>query len=289
MTQDAVIRNAARVGRLEQTDENGIVRPLELLILCPAGFQDIVADTAAAELPKFVESARSSGLVRGRAVASVRQLQDFRVATNVFSVIDEAPRTDVDREARHLAERLVNIPRPTGLAKQGTTRLRIHDDGEFTSTNRPAAVKLEDTIGDWSKLRVSRRSATIEIWLIRRAERDESVLATKLTSGQHRPERGELRSEICAALARAEPLANAHLVLDPFSGSGAIGHACLAAGAKSVWLNDLDKSNARTSAGPRTRWTDVDFRELKVQPGTVHTIVTDPTLGSPRERRRGHR
>jgi 16S rRNA G966 N2-methylase RsmD len=254
------------------------VRPVDLLVLCPPGFEGIVADAAAHDLPRCVESARSSGFVRVRTDASVRQLRAFRCATNVFAVIDEVPRSAIETEARGLGERLLTTPRPAGLPSRGTLRLRVHDDGKFAPTTGRSAVALEQALGSWSGLSVSRRGASFEVWLIRRSGMRRSVLATRLSAGRARLERGRLRPEICAALARVEPLEGAGLVMDPFAGSGAIGEACLEAGASAVWLNDLDAKGQR-SERQRTRWTTADFRTLRVPAESVDAIVTDPPWG----------
>lgn len=118
------------------------------------------------------------------------------------------------------------------------------------------------------------------VWLVRRAEQRDSVLATKLTEGQRKVDPGVLRPEICALLARVEPLDRQPLVLDPFAGSGAIGRACAEAGARRVWLNDIDTQGARqTKASQTIMWTHRDFRDLEITPGTVSAVVTDPPWG----------
>lgn len=247
-------------------------------MLCPAGFEDVVAEAAAVELPKFEDSFRSSGFVRARSVAPVGQLSAFAPATNVFLLIDESRRSNIQREARHFVDSLVDRAFPLGLPKKGSLRLRIHDDGQFASTNTRSAADLEHALSKWFGLRISRRSATIEIWLIRRAELTASFLAAKVSEGSNKPERGELRPEICAALARLEPLHNAGLVVDPFAGSGAIGRACLQAGARKVWLNDINTTATGTSS-PQLQWTHRDFRNLDIPAGTAGAIVTDPPWG----------
>lgn len=248
-------------------------------MLCPAGFDDIVADAAARELPKSVESVRSSGFIRVRTDASPQQLRAFRCATNVFAVIDEVPRTTIDREAQRLRERLATISRPSELPRRGTLGLRVHDDGRFAPTTSRAVIALEETLGSWSQLRVSRRGASIEVWLVRRSGLRCSLLALRLSGGRPHFERGRLRPEICAALARVEPLGGAELVMDPFAGSGAIGDACLEAGANAVWLNDLDAKGARRGERDRAKWTYLDFRKLRVPAQSVDAIVTDPPWG----------
>jgi 16S rRNA G966 N2-methylase RsmD len=252
------------------------VRPLKIVLLCPAGFEAVVADAASQELPKFVEGRRSGGFIRGRTVAPVSQLRSFSCATNVFSVLDEVQRSTVDRELRALHRRLPELERPAGLPKRGTLRLRVHDDGRFTKTDSKPAIELERSIASWSGLSVSRRGGALEVWLLRRREEPTTILATKLSEGVRRTDRGVLRPEICAALARVEPLKSARLVLDPFAGSGVLGEACLAAGAKSVWMND-QKGDQRSK--DRMRWTHEDVADLDVPPGSVDAIVTDPPWG----------
>src|SRR6202035_2345678 len=112
------------------------------------------------------------------------------------------PRSNPQDEAARLAELLPRMARPTGLPGRGSVRLRIHDDGVFSSTSGEAARRLEDAIGRWLNLSVSRRGATVEIWLLRRTDEQAVVLATKLTTGGGRAERGALRPDVCACLAR---------------------------------------------------------------------------------------
>jgi hypothetical protein len=194
----------------------------------------------------------------------------------VFAVIGEVPRTNIEREAHGLRERLSTTSRPAGLRRRGTLRLRVHDDGKFAPTTSRAVVALEEALGSWSELGVSRRGASLEVWLIRRSGMRSSLLATRLSGGRPHLERGRLRPEICAALARVEPLTGAQLVMDPFAGSGAIGEACLEAGAQLVWLNDLEGKKAER---PQTKWTRADFRALRVSAQSVDAIVTDPPWG----------
>jgi Putative RNA methylase family UPF0020 len=246
-------------------------------MLCPAGFEAIVADAARLELPKFVEDRISGGFIRGRTVAPVRQLRGFPCATNVFAVVDAVPRTTVDRELATLRRRLSQLAPPPGLPRRGSLRLRIHDDGQFTGANaQVAAQAMERCLANWSGLPVSRRGSCLEVWLLRRRDEPDAILATKLSAGVRRSARGVLRPEICAALARVEPLRGAGLVMDPFAGSGVIGQACLEAGAASVWLNDV---NGTQRSGDRARWTHYDALGLAVPPGSVDAIVTDPPWG----------
>jgi len=254
------------------------VRSADVVVLCPPGFEDIVADAASRELPKADEPAVSGGFVRVHTIASVQQLRAFRCATNVFAVIQDAPRTSIDREVHSLKDQLPTTPRPYGLPRKGTLRLRIHDDGKFAPTTSPAVLALEAALGSWSGLAISRRGASLEVWLIRRSGMRSSILATRLSGGRPHLARGRLRPEICAALARVEPLGGVDLVMDPFAGSGAIGEACLDAGANSVWLNDLDAKGERFDRTD-VKWTRADFRKLRVPIGSIDAIVTDPPWG----------
>ncbi len=251
--------------------------PIRVVMLCPAGFEAILADAARQELPKFALESESSGFICGRTVAPVRQLRGFPCATNIFAVLDEVPRSTVDRELTAFGRRLPQIERPPGLPTRGSVRLRIHDDGQFAPTNARLAAEMERGIASWSGLRVSRSGASLEVWLLRRGDEPNTILATKLSEGPGRSAHGVLRPEICAALARTEPLRGATLVMDPFAGSGAIGKACLEAGARYVWLNDV-KGTQRTA--DCVRWTHQNTLCLAVPPGSVDVIVTDPPWGS---------
>jgi tRNA G10 N-methylase Trm11 len=80
-------------------------------------------------------------------------------------------------------------------------------------------------------------------------------------------------------------LDDAALVLDPFAGSGALGVACLQAGAQRALLNDSNPTalgSVRTSPRSlreRVQTTALDFRDLDVGPASVSAIVTDPPWG----------
>lgn len=223
------------------------------------------------------------GYVRAVVNASVKQLQKTPGATNVFAVIAETQRSDIAREMSELARALPFVPRSSGLPNRGTFRLRLHDDGRFGTTNTRAALALEQSLAGWSRLHVSRRSAPLEIWLIRRRDVRTVVVASKLSRGRPRPDRGVLGAELCEVMARIRDLSGASLVLDPFAGSGAIGFACLDAGAKHVWLNDVDPviDSRRSSAfAPESvQVSAMDFRSLDVVANSVSAIVTDPPWG----------
>jgi len=249
---------------------------MSVAMLCPAGFEAMVADAARQELPKFAVERESSGFIRARTVAPVRQLRGFPCATNIFAVLDEVPRSMVDRELTALGRRVPQIERPSGLPMRGSVRLRIHDDGQFAPTNGRLAAEMEREIASWSGLRVSRSGASLEVWLLRRRDEPNTILATKLSEGVRRSAQGVLRPEICATLARIEPLRGASLVMDPFAGSGVIGKACLEAGARYVWLNDV-KGTQRS--GNCVRWTHQNTLRLAVPPASVDVIVTDPPWG----------
>ncbi len=203
------------------------------------------------------------------------------MATNAYEVITTCHRSSLGGELERLQADLRSVSRPAGLPVRSTFRLRIHDDGTFASTKGVAAARLELAIAGWSGLAVSARGASIEFWVIRRRDLD-TMLATKLTGANPKVERGVLRPEVCAALAREADVAKGSLVVDPFAGSGSIGLACLEAGAPRVWLNDKDHSlprlkSWRRSLRQRATVTHKDFREL--QDDDVSHIVTDPPWG----------
>jgi predicted RNA methylase len=253
-------------------------------MLCPAGLETVVTAAAATDLGKFQLLAEGPGFVRGMAHASTTDLRAFGCATNVFNVIASCARSDTAREMAELTRAVARHARPGGLPARGTFRLRLHDDGEFATTSTQEGEELQRVIGLWSGFTVSPRGAQIEFWVIRRREQPETILATKLTEGSAPIAAGVLRPEVCAALARVAQVKRADLVLDPFAGSGAIGAACVDAGARRVWLNDPAKDVLRADGIDREhmehmRLTHMDFRDLEVIDGSVSAIVTDPPWG----------
>jgi 16S rRNA G966 N2-methylase RsmD len=249
----------------------------DVVVLCPPGFEELVSEFAERELDVFTPTATGRGLIRGSTEADLAALRTFPCATNAFVVLAEFPRTTAESEAGVLAERLAAVNVPLEFGRAGPPPLRVSIDGKLISPS--AAYRgLETAIAaGWPT--ATGRSTVDEVWLLHRSDLRTAVVAARLSSGGPRPPRGQLRSEICAALARVEPLRDAELVLDPFAGSGAIGDACLKAGATKVWLNDLNPPGSAIAASPRVRWTRSDFRKLRVRPQSIDALVTDPPWG----------
>jgi 16S rRNA G966 N2-methylase RsmD len=255
---------------------------LPVVLTCPAGFERVVAEIAERELSSFEPFQVDSGYIRGTTTAAVGQLRVFPCATNVFHVVATVPRKTLTTDLQQLSRMLGTTTRPQRLPRQGTFRLRIHDDGRFAPHDSAPARKLEADVSDWSGLRPARGAAGTEFWVIRRRGHVDSLLTTKLTAGNARVPAGVLRPEVCATLARIVPLDGASLVIDPFAGSGAIGIACLEAGAERVWLNDPNPAALHglralpRSLRERVGATALDFRDLDVDAASLSAIVTDP-------------
>jgi SAM-dependent methyltransferase len=255
------------------------VAPLEVVLLCPAGFESVVSRAARNELARFRLVSTSGGFVRGQTDASVRSLRSFPCATNVFQVIATTARTHGDRDLSAMAK--LGAPRPGWLPRAGTVRLRVHEEGGFVTTSTPASRQLEAAISKWSGLPISRASASVEAWVLRRAQVPDAFLTIKLTRGERPTRAGELRPEVCAALARVRNVSGAGLVLDPFAGTGGVGRALAAAGAKAVILNDLRRPRPAEPGKTfeKIRWVQGDFRDLDLEGDSVDAVVTDPPWG----------
>jgi len=255
------------------------------MLMCPAGFERVVAEIAQRELSHFDLEQLDSGYIRATTTASVARLREFSCATNVFHVFAAVPRKTVTDDLQQLSRILGTTPRPERLPLQGTFRLRVHDDGRFASHDGDRVRRLETDLANWSGLRPARGAARVEFWVTRRRGLSESLLATKLTTGNARVPAGVLRPEVCATLARIVPLDDASLVIDPFAGSGAVGIACLEAGAERVWLNDADPAALQLAQRlppplrARIDSTALDFRDLDVTAASASAIVTDPPWG----------
>jgi 23S rRNA G2445 N2-methylase RlmL len=258
---------------------------MPVLLMCPAGFEDVVAQIANRDLAAFEATHVAAGYIRGTSTATTRLLREFPCATNTFHVVASVPRGTLPANLGQLARALRDTERPDRLPRRKSFRLRVHDDGRFAPLDRSHAGNLEAELARWSGLRPSRSAGDIEFWVVRRRELSDSVLATKLTVRNARVDPGVLRPEVCAALARVVPLDDAALVVDPFAGSGALGIACLDAGARRVWLNDPSptalRAAAKLRAARRTRvhTTSLDIRDLDVTEASVSAVVTDPPWG----------
>lgn len=260
------------------------MRPKAVAFICPAGFERLAVRAARLELDRFRENAVGGGFVRGSTTASVDALRSFPCATNVFDVLAMTKRSTVENELRDLARQLRSVGRLSSLPSRGTIRLRLHDDGVFSSTSGNQARRLELALSAWSGFKVSRADSKFEFWVVRRADLRDVVLGLKLTPQiSTRLQRGTLSRPVASCLARVQALDSGSVVLDPFCGSGAIGRACLEAGAGSVWLNDADRDRVdedlKRSTDPRLKLTSFDFRGIPIEPGAVSTLVTDPPWG----------
>ena len=251
---------------------------MRVVMLCPAGFEAILADAARQELPKFALESESSGFICGRTVAPVRQLRGFPCATNIFAVLDEVPRSTVDRELTAFGRRLPQIERPPGLPTRGSVRLRIHDDGQFAPTNARLCCRdgTRDRLLEWPA-RIAKRCVFRGLAAPprRRAKHNPCDKAVR-GPWAVRPRRAKAGDSVPPSPGPNRFEAR-HVVMDPFAGSGAIGKACLEAGARYVWLNDV-KGTQRTA--DCVRWTHQNTLCLAVPPGSVDVIVTDPPWGS---------
>ncbi len=258
-----------------------IKRPVAFI--CPAGFERLAERAAAAELRGFVTTAIGGGFILGETSDSVDALRRFPCVSNSFAVVFSVDRRDLADDLAAVSRGLRGARWPTGLSQKGTIRLRVHSDGEFASTSSAAARLAEAAIGSWSGLRVMRAGAHLECWLIRRSDMNRSVLALKLTpQASERLRKGSLSRPIASCLARVCRVDAKSVVLDPFCGAGAIGRACLAAGAGRVWLNDIAldlDGDLSDTVDPRLRVSSCDVRDLPVAPSSISLIVTDPPWG----------
>src|SRR5262245_48179204 len=133
-----------------------------VVLTCPAGFERVVAEIAERELSNFEPSQLDSGYIRATTTAAAGQLREFPCATNAFHVLAIVRRRTLSTDLQQLSRVLGTTTRPERLPRQGTFRLRIHDDGRFASHDSAAARKLEVDLADWSGLRPARRAARTE-------------------------------------------------------------------------------------------------------------------------------
>jgi predicted RNA methylase len=267
------------------------MRNRDVLLLCPAGFQHIVREAVAQDLPSFRDVETSSGYVRCRLSTTIKALAALPYATNALDVIVSVDRSDLRREMSALDAVLSSEPRPAQFPRRGTFRLRVLDDGRFASTTTPESKRLIARLGSWSGLRNEPRGGELELWIVRRRDSHHTILGTKIRRARSQPPAGSLRPEIAAALVRSVPLAEGDTVLDPFAGSGAIGVALLEAGVRRVWLNDMSSDSMTLVAqlprerSERVHRTHDDFRRLPDADGPMVTaVVTDPPWGLYEER-----
>lgn len=263
-----------------------MARGREIVLLCPAGFEHLVASAARDDVA-LADATASPGFVRGRTTASVKALRALSYASNLFHVATSVSRSSLAQELTVLATLLPRTPRPSGLPEHGAFRLRLSDDGRFVTTATKEAYALAASAAQWSGLRLDPRGGHQEFWVIRRREADETVFGIKLVTRRAAPPpKGSLRMEIASSLVRLANVGPNDVVLDPFAGSGAIGLAALETSARNVWLNDIDTHSLalvrpRRGLASRITLTHVDFRQLPVQRAMKPTrIVTDPPWGS---------
>lgn len=180
-------------------------------------------------------------------------------------------------------------------SKAKSFRLVLSDEGDLVSADKSLMTKLYDKIKKHTKLEIRVRDADTELWLIRR-ENGKIYFCTRVTkrvATEKNLNRGKLRPEVTELLCRLSESKPNDIVLDPFSGSGAIPLARSRTPYNMIFAFDIDEDNILNirnhyknqvkskgkKYGPFIMRT-VDALSLKsINDGFITKVITDPPWG----------
>lgn len=188
-----------------------------------AGFERVVERALAEDVSglEVLEVDSGSLVVRGRTLA--RSLATLPYLSVVLQQVARTRAGPLEAAMPALADLLRDHPFPEPMRRLGTFRLRTSDGGALVRVDPARRSRLEQAISQWSSLRPDPRGGGAEVWLIRRrGEADVSLGVRVDTPTQNKPAKGELKTDVAAALVRTTPLDASDVFLDPFAGSGAL-------------------------------------------------------------------
>jgi len=231
---------------------------------------------------------QEDGLIVGTTAYSPEWLRGVRFWNNAFIVLAEAKEANsVDELVPHLTKGVLQKVLPTQLPDIQTIQLRVMD------SNQPVAMasqrrKIVERLLASQGLQVVRQHADIELWVMRRAS-NYGIIGIRLPRQRFkRQERapGELRPELVHLMGLAAGVTGKDVVLDPFTGHGAIPRELIAGfSPKQVIAIEqnprlVGKVRALAKDKPSFILMPGDALEMDgIGSNSVTRIVTDPPWG----------
>lgn len=245
------------------------------------GFDKVVAKALARELgaPPLKLSVRD-GLARFDSSASVRRIAKAPCLASVWAVFSEF-------EGQPSFARMIREAPPPRLPKglqAKSFRVRFMRAGKLTSVEPQLLVTAERAISRSTGLRSGRTGADCEFWYVVRSEGGGFFGLLLSDPDERKPEKGELRPSLAAAIAEFGGVTDGDVVLDPFAG-----HGSLAAAAHSLArVKTVSVERERELAGwlrhrfarvDGSRVIEGDARALPLDDRSVSLVLTDPPWG----------
>lgn len=263
-----------------------------------SGLQDVVPAMLAHSLPRAEIQRLLDGMVIYRTGAGPGALAALRFTNNTFEVLRTFDRLGRD-PIREMAARVARdkglrraIHQSLTAAEAGKTfRLIASDENRFVAMDERLRQAIEAGISGVKGLRVHRAKPDLEFWLLHRRS-GAGFFLKRLTSHTAYEEilaKGELRPELAYTLCFLSEPDPGDIVLDPFSGSGAIPfERDRAFPYNMIFAADKDPDQVRTLRqrlkSIKTRDTVIAKRQDALamagfEDGFIHKIVTDPPWG----------
>ena len=208
-------------------------------------------------------------------------------AKNVFAVIAETSRGDIDKGVSRLGRLLDGARFPDSLVRGRGFRVMVHVDGGFSRVGERSKASIERVISSRTGQRVEPRGMCQEYWVVGRQDLGKLLLCVRLPKEKRPPKaRGEISYELSSMLVEASRPTREDVFLDPFAGSGSFILARLGSPARKILYSDLELRRYASefpqelAAGKRIQFLAEDALSLPSIPdGSVDVIVTDPPWG----------
>lgn len=245
------------------------------------GFDKVVAKALARELgaPPLKLSVHD-GLARFDSGASFRRIAKAPCLASVWAVFREFE--GQPSFAKMIRE---NVPPrlPKGFQAKDF-RLRFMRAGKLTPVEPQLLTQAERAISRATGLKSGRTGADCEFWYVVRSEGGGFFGLLLPDPNERKPEKGELRPSLAAAIAELGGVTDGDVVLDPFAGHGSLAAAAHSlARVKSISV-ERDRELAgflkhRFARTDGSRVIEGDARALPLDDRSVSLVLTDPPWG----------
>lgn len=260
-----------------------------------SGFQEIVDKELRKKLPECEIVTLSDGLVIYETSASIKEIQKIRFLNNSFILLSYSKRpTSQSPEAIvSVLLRNADFGGAAEVSRLGFVkyfRVMVSKENQTVSISQILLDQVERTITQRFRLKVHRTLPDIEFWFFIRSD-GLSLFGARITplgkTKVRKYEKGELRQELVNFLILLSDPQKEDVVLDPFTGSGAIIlERVQGTPYKKIYAGDIDRQKVDDLIR-KTKWGQakivvekLDALNLNsVEDGLITKIITDPPWG----------
>jgi SAM-dependent methyltransferase len=268
---------------------------MKFLALCVSGLQDVAAYHLEQEgFDGFALTTVDDGLVAFETAAFPNALAGLRYLNNSFQVfaqnrgrMDDFLRGLSGREEWHGALKRSIFPRERSF------RLVLSEGNQLVQGDRQAIGRMGSAIERLTSLAWRPQGADVEFWVMARDD-GECYFGRRLSRRQSDQQPGELKPELAHLLCLLSEPEPSDIVLDPFTGSGAIPAARSQMPYNMIFASDRDEAKiealkARIKAGGSgvkerrnspfiVRAADA-LKLERFEDGFIGKVITDPPWG----------